>query len=149
MSMSGDVNALSNALSLNQSGEGKKNTFPDLKTVQEETHSDVLALLAKGAFMVSGVGTGVLAIVATGALIGLVGVAAATPVGWAALGALGVGLTILAIRHAYMGMQGNEAKTARALKESLACGVGAAVVTYLAPLILCSEFIHLAAGGHY
>ena len=104
----------------------------DPQDVHEETKSDILALASKVSFVVSGIATGVFALAATLAAAGLLGAAVGTPIGWAALGALGVGLAIMAVRHSCM----EDPKSLELFKENLTYGLTSAAGTYFFILVL-------------
>ena len=90
--------------------------------------------------MASAIGSGILvggfALLKTLAAVGLVGAAVGTPVGWAALGVLGVGLLVVGARHVYMESQGENPETLDVLKGSAKNFAAAAVGTYCCVLMV-------------
>ncbi len=110
--------------------------------------SDRLGNVAEGAFFLGGFAGGVAAsfIVMAQVVVGLIALASlATPIGWAALGLLGIGLTVLAIRNYIK----ENPETFDKLKSSIGFGVGGFIVGFLVipSLFLTGGMVRSGGGG--
>lgn len=106
------------------------NSTWNIKNVERQVvlkECEDMANATNAAFTLSGLATGVCACLAITAAVGLTTAVLVTPVGWAALGLVGVGLAVLAVRHVYMSRKNIETDTTDAL--STAIGYGLAGVT--------------------
>ena len=111
----------------------------DPEATYESTQSDIgeiSATVAKHSFTTAGVLTGVFLLVETVAAIGLVGAAATTPVGKAALGVLGVALAVVSVSHFCETSTGHDPQTENLLKEGAENPLKATATAYLSLALL-------------
>jgi len=119
--------------------EGTREGFREKLSEKEET-GDLLKYGVYGTAFTAGIlggcAGGIVAAAAAGSAVAIGMAAMATPIGWAALGILAIGVTLLAVRHAYLSRHNINPKTLETGGIASVIGVGSALVALIVGLYI-------------